>query len=305
MKAAEKKPEAYVLIVGSGEAKSSVVTAGLQDIFASYTVQTVTTAWYEYAAGMQNVQDVLMDSSVPWYIVASNDSKVVPRFAKCAEDVMYVELGESTIEEAVISQGHWDDVPTDTLVIALLLWDDEAPEVMEGCVVAADAAGIKVLDLTNGLVPIVLEEDEVAPEEPIQAVPTKKQETDTVDISDQPFTEDELLSMPVATLKRMASAQGLNTTGMNKAALVEWLSSQHIPASVPTLVPPIELDDDEEEMAPSNVLNIPVTSHPSQMPVPVSVVVVYSSGASIVLNLDSPLRQIVEAVLSQYTSHKM
>ena len=321
MKASEKKlPEAHLLITGSGGAKSSVIIAGLHDMLTSYNVRSVTTVWYEYAPGMQVVQEFLMDNTIPWRIVAANPSSVPKRYEKFAEDVVYVDLGDDQIieEAALVAPGSLD--LADDHVIALLLWDDNNLGNMEDFVVAADASGISVLDLTNGLVPIVLEDDETEPEtepEPAHETapapePAKKQkEVDSVEVADQPFTKEELLSMPLAALKRMATAQGIQVpAGVTKAVLADLLDGYTVDVEV-------DVYEGAEEVRPelrvveampqkdTNVVEIPIAGHPSMLPTPVAGVVVYSSGASIVLNMDSPLRQIVESVLKQYTNHNM
>ena len=95
----------------------------------------------------------------------------------------------------------------------LLLWDDtQAPVMEEICFDAADA-GVPILDLTNGLVPIVVELDEPA-EKP------KPVQTEEVEI--EPFSRTEMLSMSIGVLRRTAKSQGIQVgTSMSKEQIVD------------------------------------------------------------------------------------
>jgi hypothetical protein len=94
----------------------------------------------------------------------------------------------------------------------LLLWDDTlVPEMEEICFDAADA-GVSILDLTNGLVPIVVD---ITPEEKTAPVQTEEVEIEA-------FTRDEMLSMSIGVLRRTAKSQGIQVgTSMTKEQIVD------------------------------------------------------------------------------------
>ena len=94
----------------------------------------------------------------------------------------------------------------------LLLWDDTlVPEMEEICFDAADA-GVPILDLTNGLVPIVVD---ITPEEKVEPVPTEEVEI-------EPFSRAEMLSMSIGVLRKTAKSQGIHVgTNMTKEQIVD------------------------------------------------------------------------------------
>ena len=94
----------------------------------------------------------------------------------------------------------------------LLLWDDTlVPEMEEICFDAADA-GVPILDLTNGLVPIVVD---ITPEDKPAPVPTEEVEI-------EPFSRSEMLSMSIGVLRKTAKSQGIHVgTNMTKEQIVD------------------------------------------------------------------------------------
>ncbi len=122
----------------------------------------------------------------------------------------------------------------------LLLWDDTQVPVMEEiCFDAADA-GVTILDLTNGLVPIVVD---ITPEEKPVPVPTEEVEIEA-------FTRDEMLSMSIGVLRRTAKSQGIQVgTTMTKEQIVDAIihDVDAIINDAEVLEPVIE---EEEEILP-------------------------------------------------------
>jgi hypothetical protein len=94
----------------------------------------------------------------------------------------------------------------------LLLWDDTLiPEMEEICFDAADA-GVPILDLTNGLVPIAVD---ITPEDKPTPVQTEEVEIEA-------FTREEMLSMSIGVLRRTAKSQGIQVgTAMTKEQIVD------------------------------------------------------------------------------------
>lgn len=82
----------------------------------------------------------------------------------------------------------------------LLLWDDAQMDRMEEICIAAADAGIPILDLTNGLVPIMVTGEDTQE----QAEPT---ETEEVEI--EPFSHAEMMSMSIGVLRKTAKSQGI------------------------------------------------------------------------------------------------
>ena len=117
----------------------------------------------------------------------------------------------------------------------LLLWDDAQTERMEEICIAAADAGVPILDLTNGLVPIMVTgEDTQEQAEPV--------ETEEVEI--EPFSHDEMMSMSIGVLRKTAKSQGIAVDQhATKEDIVKAIMSDD----------PIELEEiviEEEEILP-------------------------------------------------------
>jgi hypothetical protein len=94
----------------------------------------------------------------------------------------------------------------------LLMWDEDKPQLMDKYVINAVDAGVKVLDVSNGLTPIVVEGSE----------PEKKEETKPAEDANKGLTYDELVSLPMAKLKSLANDYGSYTKKLTtKSALAE------------------------------------------------------------------------------------
>lgn len=97
--------------------------------------------------------------------------------------------------------------------ILLMLWDEEREKEMNRIVHIATDMGIEIKEMTNGLVPIVLED---APAPAPQRV-----ETDEVEI--EQFSREELEGMPISVLRKNAKSQNIETDGLSKKQLIEQL----------------------------------------------------------------------------------
>lgn len=116
----------------------------------------------------------------------------------------------------------------------LLLWDDAQMDRMEEICIAAADAGIPILDLTNGLVPIMVTGEDTQE----QAEPT---ETEEVEI--EPFSHDEMMSMSIGVLRKTAKSQGIAVDQhATKEEIVKAIMSNE----------PIEIEEkiEEEEILP-------------------------------------------------------
>jgi len=132
----------------------------------------------------------------------------------------------------------------------LLLWDDSlVPEMEEICFDAADA-GVPILDLTNGLVPIVVD---ITPEDKPEPVPTEEVEI-------EPFSRDEMLSMSIGVLRKTAKSQGIQAgTNMTKEQIVDAILGDN-QLTEPSLQELRQQDEEEEILPPIDLGTFHVVS---------------------------------------------
>lgn len=95
----------------------------------------------------------------------------------------------------------------------LMLWDEEREKEMNRIVHIATDMGIEIKEMTNGLVPIVLEDG--------PAPAPQRVETDEVEI--EQFSREELEGMPISVLRKNAKSQNIETDGLSKKQLIEQL----------------------------------------------------------------------------------
>ena len=116
----------------------------------------------------------------------------------------------------------------------LLLWDDAQMDRMEEiCINAADA-GIPILDLTNGLVPIMVTgEDTQEQAEPV----------DTEEVEIEPFSHDEMMSMSIGVLRKTAKSQGIavDQHATKEDIVKAIMSDEPMEVEEEEILPPIEL----------------------------------------------------------------
>ncbi len=132
----------------------------------------------------------------------------------------------------------------------LLLWDDTlVPEMEEICFDAADA-GVPILDLTNGLVPIAVD---ITPEDKPTPVQTQEVEIEA-------FTREEMLSMSIGVLRKTAKSQGIQAgTGMTKEQIVDAILSDN-QLTEPSLQELRQQDEEEEILPPIDLGTFHVVS---------------------------------------------
>ncbi len=116
----------------------------------------------------------------------------------------------------------------------LLLWDDAQMDRMEEICIAAADAGIPILDLTNGLVPIMVTGEDTQE----QAEPT---ETEEVEI--EPFSHDEMMSMSIGVLRKTAKSQGIvvDQHATKEDIVKAIMSDEPIEVEEEEILPPIDL----------------------------------------------------------------
>lgn len=207
-------------ILGTGTTSKGVIEDALNELGSDN--EFVVGCETKPTAGKTRVLDWLTDMEAPYRIVYKENAPSKYIEASTGE----YPTGSTSIDEKVI--GMLKKV-NGTL---LLLWDnDDVEETERICFLAADN-GIKILDLTNGLVPIEVESDGPK-EEPAEE---KVVLADEVEV--EPFSEKELMSMSIGVLRNNAKAQGVQVTPeMSKEQLVDAILGKE----VEDILPPIDL----------------------------------------------------------------
>lgn len=176
-------------ILGSGDASDNVIEDALIEIGEDNLFIVGCPA--KPSKSVARAIDWLIDNEVRYYIVCKE--KTPSRFVDNASSCDY--RSEDDIESRVIS------LVKKNKGSLLLLWDTTKDSEMEKiCFDAADA-GLPILDLSNGLVPLRVEgEPSVKKEEHIP----------TAEIEVEPLSKEELQSMPITMLYKIAKSKGLD-----------------------------------------------------------------------------------------------
>ncbi len=196
-------------IVGGGKHAASIIEDGIKDIFTQDLDHTLYLNCRKGASESEKIAySYVLDNEIPFIAVTSDSS--APKVL--VETADYIVDGGSSAEQAIIKELAANN---GTL---LVMWDDERSEEMMYLVVTAIDLGVTVLELSNGLVPILLE-DPVEQEPTITETPAPKAEVEL-----EPLTRDELSDMSIGLLKKAAFAQGIaDAGGMSKEALMNAL----------------------------------------------------------------------------------
>lgn len=202
-------------IIGTGPTKKNIIEDLLNEIGEDNNY--ILYGSHRLSDSEVRVLDWMVNHEVPFTIIA--DDKTSESFTdESAYSITHKNLTDDAfLKELKKKKG--------TL---LLLWDDEREKEMTRIVYLATDMGIQIKDLTNGLVPIVLE-DEDAPAAP------QRVETDEVEI--EQFSREELEGMPISVLRKNAKSQNINTDGLSKTQLVSaLLGAESAPAVTYTTV---------------------------------------------------------------------
>jgi len=264
------KKKTSIIIVGDGTAPKKAVCAALNDLYESSTViENVALVWppddgAEDNSSLREIVTWIVDTAtVPLTVFAESKSDIPKHIASEADEI--VESG-SPIFAACSSVGR--------NVTGLVLWNDDNLDYTEKVVLFLAQNGVKeILDLTNALVPIVVEDDEA----PAEKAPPKKEPAEAPKAEKpEAFTEDELLSMPVATLKLIATNMGESfSSHPSKQELVDLILGGG--STTPEEVLPQKEEPQKEEPQP--------VAAPQQNDA--TMVVFYNNGSSVTLNLSS------------------
>lgn len=200
-------------IVGSGKHPQDIIWDGLKDLYLQSADNTMY-LWCRVGASEseRRVYDWVLDNDITFNAVVDNTS--VPKILLEAADYIHHadKVGSAAdyiIKEVAANNG--------TL---LLLWDSDDEAGMHKLVVTAVDMGVPVLELSNGLTPIIVDAEPVT-EKPA-AVETYEK---PVEVTVEPLTTAELNDMSIGLLKKAAFAQGIaDAGGMSKDQLVNVLS---------------------------------------------------------------------------------
>lgn len=200
-------------IVGTGTAPEKVIHDGLREALGDGDEIVMVWSGTPVPSGMEHVYSYILDNEIPFTLLYVEDQKIPGAFRMAEHGIAQkVRDPKSSLFKAVDGN-------------ILFMWDDGENE--DGGLIdeVFDALpGVTVLELTNGLAPIVTEE---APE--IQA-PVVEDDDDEDD--DTSFTREQLESMTAFAVKQYGARLGCK--GATKAAIIDELfgdSEQEEPAA--------------------------------------------------------------------------
>jgi len=206
-------------IIGTGPTKRNIIEDLLNEIGEDNNY--ILYGSHRLSDSEVRVLDWMVNHEVPFTIVA--DDKTSEAFTdEAAYSITYKNVtDDSFLKELKKKKG--------TL---LLLWDDEYEKEMNRIVHLASDLDIEIKDLTNGLGPIVLEDEKIPAPTP------QRVETDEVEI--EQFSRAELEGIPISVLRKNAKGQNIDTEGLSKTQLIDALIGVETATVVPVLnvVPP-------------------------------------------------------------------
>jgi len=170
--------DATYLITGSGDIKTPVLESVITDLMEMHTAPTFYICWEgdskaRPSEGLRKVYDHFIDNELPFKLVTSAGNLPHPVIAKNASEIL---------EDDDTESASMHNLSTDVL----LLWDDKKQSKSEDLAIGFTDSRHRVFDLSNGMVPIVIESA------PQQEKKTPKPVEDKI----EPLTEEEIESMP-------------------------------------------------------------------------------------------------------------
>ena len=223
------------VIAGRGDVSSEVLEAGLKDLPhpSMFYVPWIGSQNTRPSEGLRKVYDYLVDEGYDFTLFAKDKSSVHPAIAEAADEV--VESGHSSPEL------NFDAVPPDAT--ALILWADDFPQHSEGLVCEYFDRGHPLLDLTNGMTPIMVTDESTTPPAHEADSPTQKDEI-------PPITDEDLESMPEGVRKQLERSLGENEVSelTDKPVPVEELTDEEVEARILQFVHKEE-ETDESQVA--------------------------------------------------------
>lgn len=209
------KPETTFGILGSGDVNPNVVKDGLSDALAFDNVRFLIHARRNPQGAVETVYDFIDEHQVPFMAFHRVDDRPPKALMALTDRVNVIDDPAKAIISVLASCGG-------TL---LLLWDEQNVEASEKLAIMAADAGVPIKDLSNGLAPIHVENDDPAPQE-------------TSGHSEEPaemkaFTYDELMGMGINLLRRQAKALGIDKPGTTKEDIAKAILGHETPTEAP------------------------------------------------------------------------
>lgn len=172
----------HFVVLGEGNSSANVIEDGLADLSKDSTFHVYTYKTSE--EGPCRVYDWLLDNKAKYIAYHNNTAPkiLIDSAAKAIEEPSPV---ETMVEFAKSAKA-----------TILYLWNEQDEKRSEEAVTTLVDMGLRVLDLTQGLTPFMLVEED-------------KEKNDTVDTL-APLTRNDYEEMPLATLKQHAVAQGVD-----------------------------------------------------------------------------------------------
>ena len=219
------------VIAGRGDVSSEVLEAGLKDLPhpSTFYVPWIGSQNTRPSEGLRKVYDYLVDEGYDFTLFAKDKSAVHPVIAEAADEV--VESGHSSPEL------NFDAIPPDAT--ALILWADDFPQHSEGLVCEYFDRGHTLLDLTNGMTPIMVTDDSTTPPAHEADSPTQKDEI-------PPITDEDLESMPEGVRKQLD--RSLGDSSVSELTGDEDLTNEEVEAKILQFVQKEE-ETDESQVA--------------------------------------------------------
>lgn len=192
--------EAYG-VIGSGSASRKVIEASLNDIGLK---PMFIVPWYgRVTEGLEAVYDWVVDNEAVFSVVAQDGVKPVPKvLASKATSVTTVEDVDSHILASLKNR--------EVEGMVLVLWDQDKETYSVSIASKAIDLRLPTLELTNGLVPIILDDDSAEPQQ-------ETKEEDMPDLGDTSYERETLEMMPTALVKRMAKDKGFDPKSKEEA----------------------------------------------------------------------------------------
>lgn len=182
-------------VIGTGTAPRKVINASLDDIGLKVTYII---PWYgrgpEENSGLDFVYDWMITNDASYKVVSVLGAKPVHKsIASRAIDIIEVDdVDMSILHELKDAHG-----------LATVLWDDRNDDYSMKIASLSIEMKLPTLELTNGLVPIILESDIPAV---VEVTNTEKDDLEELDVSS--FDRETLEVMPAAHVKRLARNAG-------------------------------------------------------------------------------------------------
>lgn len=187
----------HYAVIGRGGGNKRVILASLSDLPQDSHFHVM---WLgeDTSEGQEIVYDWLIDNEKTFTIYGKDVPKGLTRFA---EDV-----STAPMYKAVTDLGG---------TTALILWE----EGMDDDIITASTMFPKMLELTNGLTPIEVDDDETPPPVVAAVEPEPVPSLEEMEF----FSRAELEAMPAAAVKRQAKEKGLDITGKVKSQIIDML----------------------------------------------------------------------------------